>query len=128
MSDITRIQVSGESAYEIVVGRALLKQVAEAIGDKAKKVLVVHPVALSQSAEQNLSELIGDELNNVALVEDSSTVARPRPPDRRRRSVSAPSAAASRRTTPGCSVGKDGVTKRVMVKLQGAGLARVGQR
>ena len=58
MSDITRIKVSGESAYGIVVGRALLKQVAEAIGDRAKKVLVVHPVALSQSAEQLRESLV----------------------------------------------------------------------
>jgi 3-dehydroquinate synthase len=58
MSDNTRIQVSGESAYEIVVGRALLKQVAEAIGGRAKKVLVVHPVALSQSAEQLRESLV----------------------------------------------------------------------
>ncbi|MEY4492638.1 MAG: hypothetical protein RL085_1049 [Actinomycetota bacterium] len=66
MSDITRIKVSGESAYEIVVGRALLKQVAEAIGDKAKKVLVVHPVALSQSAEQ-LREALVDSGFEVLL-------------------------------------------------------------
>ena len=52
MSDITRIAVTGESGYEILVGRALLSHVAEAIGEKTKKVLVVHPVALSQSAEQ----------------------------------------------------------------------------
>jgi 3-dehydroquinate synthase len=66
MSDITRIKVSGESAYEIVVGRALLKQVAEAIGDKAKKVLVVHPVALSQSAEK-LREALVDSGFEVLL-------------------------------------------------------------
>ena len=66
MSDITRIKVSGESAYEIVVGRALLTQVAEAIGDKAKKVLVVHPVALSQSAER-LREALVDSGFEVLL-------------------------------------------------------------
>lgn len=66
MSDITRIKVGGESAYEIVVGRALLKQVAEAIGEKAKKVLVVHPVALSQSAEQ-LREALVDSGFEVLL-------------------------------------------------------------
>jgi 3-dehydroquinate synthase len=66
MNDITRIKVSGESAYEIVVGRALLKQVAEAIGDKAKKVLVVHPIALSQSAEQ-LREALVDSGFEVLL-------------------------------------------------------------
>ena len=66
MSDITRIAVTGDSAYQIVVGRALLSHVAEAIGEKAKKVLVIHPVALSQSAEK-LRESLAESGYEVLL-------------------------------------------------------------
>jgi 3-dehydroquinate synthase len=58
MNDLTKIQVTGESAYEILIGRALLDEVALALGDKAKKVLIVHPVALTQSAEQLRERLV----------------------------------------------------------------------
>lgn len=56
----TIIQVSGESNYQVLVGRAMLGEVATAIGDKARKVLIVHPVALSQSAEALREKLIDD--------------------------------------------------------------------
>ncbi|MEY4493960.1 MAG: hypothetical protein RL570_75 [Actinomycetota bacterium] len=51
MSTATEIKVSGVDPYEIVIGRALLGEVAKGLGDKVKKVLVVHPVALTASAE-----------------------------------------------------------------------------
>lgn len=65
MSEIKTIQVTGESNYEIVVGRALLGEVAAAIGDKAKKVLVVHPVALTASAEQLREQLIASGFETI---------------------------------------------------------------
>jgi 3-dehydroquinate synthase len=58
MNDLTRIEVVGENPYEIIVGRALLDEVAIALGEKAKKVLIVHPVALTQSAEQLRERLV----------------------------------------------------------------------
>lgn len=51
MSTATEIKVSGVDPYKIVIGRALLGEVAKGLGDKVKKVLVVHPVALTASAE-----------------------------------------------------------------------------
>lgn len=56
----TRIQIAGETNYDVLIGRAMLGEVAPAIGDKAKKVLIVHPVALSQSAETLREQLIAD--------------------------------------------------------------------
>jgi len=51
MSEITRIPVSGDSPYEVLVGRALLSEVGEALGASVQKVLVIHPEALSVSAD-----------------------------------------------------------------------------
>ena len=51
MSEITRIPVSGDSPYEVLVGRALLSEVGEALGAGVQKVLVIHPEALSVSAD-----------------------------------------------------------------------------
>jgi 3-dehydroquinate synthase len=47
----TTISVTGDSAYEIVVGRALLGDVVASVGTKATKVLVVHQTALQASAD-----------------------------------------------------------------------------
>lgn len=51
MNDVTRIPVSGDSPYEVVVGRNLLDEIAPALGASVQKVLVVHPEALSVSAD-----------------------------------------------------------------------------
>lgn len=51
MTSTTRITVSGDSPYEISIGRALLGEVPEALGKDVSKVLIVHPVALTTSAE-----------------------------------------------------------------------------
>jgi 3-dehydroquinate synthase len=45
------IQVGGDNPYEIVIGRSLLSEVAASLGSKVSKVLIVHPVALTASAE-----------------------------------------------------------------------------
>ena len=60
MSAPTVIKVSGVDPYEIVIGRALLSEVAVALGDKVRKVLVVHPVALTASAELLRESLVAD--------------------------------------------------------------------
>jgi 3-dehydroquinate synthase len=49
---MTRIKITGESNYEVVVGRGLLEEVAPALGKNVAKVLIIHPVALTTSAEQ----------------------------------------------------------------------------
>jgi len=55
----TRIRVEGERPYEVVVGRHLLGELPGMLGDKVRKVLLVHPGALATSAEamrEDLSE------------------------------------------------------------------------
>lgn len=51
MSEKTVIEVSGDSPYSVVIGRALLGEVPLALGKSVSKVLIVHPVGLSPSAE-----------------------------------------------------------------------------
>jgi 3-dehydroquinate synthase len=45
------ITISGDLSCEIVIGRALLEEVCNSVSKNATKVLVVHPVGLSPSAE-----------------------------------------------------------------------------
>ena len=55
----TRIRVEGERPYEVVVGRHLLGELPGLLGEKVRKVLLVHPGALATSAEamrEDLSE------------------------------------------------------------------------
>jgi type IV pilus assembly protein PilB len=80
-----RVVVLAKRAHKVAVAIAdptqtqLLDQVKFQTGLPVDPVVVLLPQLidligkLSQSAEQNLSELIGDELDNVALVEDSNT-------------------------------------------------------
>ena len=44
---VTRIHVGGADPYDVLVGRQLLGELAGLIGDKAKRVAVVHPEALA---------------------------------------------------------------------------------
>lgn len=55
---ITKISVAGVDPYEIVVGRALLEEVGNALGEKVQKVLVIHSEALSVSAEALRESLV----------------------------------------------------------------------
>lgn len=45
------ITVSPSNPYPVIIGRALLGELAPLLGDKVAKVLVIHPVGLSTSAE-----------------------------------------------------------------------------
>ena len=47
----TIISVSGNSNYDVVIGRSLLNEVSKHIGDAVRKILVIHPVALTATAE-----------------------------------------------------------------------------
>lgn len=51
MSAIKRITVGTENPYDVLIGRSLLEDVASCFSDKTKKILIIHPVALTQSAE-----------------------------------------------------------------------------
>lgn len=60
MNDITRITVTGDSPYDVLVGRALLGEVGKNLGTGVKKVLIVHPEALSVSAEALRESLVAE--------------------------------------------------------------------
>jgi len=57
VAEIRRIVVGGEIAYPVVIGRNLLSEVPKLLIG-AKKVLVVHPVGLTVSAEQLRDSLL----------------------------------------------------------------------
>lgn len=76
MSDIKRISVTGENGYDILIGRALLSEVAPALSG-VKKVLIVHPVALTASAELLREQLLTDGFEAIlAGVPDSEDAKR----------------------------------------------------
>src|SRR5690606_36653302 len=47
----TRVRVAGEQPYDVVVGRHLLGELPAMLGDRVRRVLVVHPAALAATAE-----------------------------------------------------------------------------
>ncbi len=51
MSEATRIPVGGDQPYEVVVGEHLLGELPGLLGERVRRVLVVHPGALRASAE-----------------------------------------------------------------------------
>ncbi|MEN9748296.1 MAG: hypothetical protein RLZZ603_988 [Actinomycetota bacterium] len=57
-ADITRITVTGDSPYDVLVGRALLGEVGKALGAGVQKVLIVHPEALTASADALRDNLV----------------------------------------------------------------------
>jgi 3-dehydroquinate synthase len=66
------IQVSGQDPYEILIGRALLNEVPATLGTSVKKVLIVHPIALTASAEALRETLEGAGFESIlAGVPDS---------------------------------------------------------
>lgn len=62
MSDITRIEVTGQDGYEILVGRGLLREIRPVIASTVQKVLLIHPLALQTSADVLAEELRGTGL------------------------------------------------------------------
>lgn len=54
---ITEIRVTGESEYPIYVGRGLTGKIAEALGDRVNKVLIVHTPTVGRIAEDLRLEL-----------------------------------------------------------------------
>jgi len=51
MTQTTRITVSGDAPYDVLIGRALLDEVGASLGSAVQKVLVIHPESLSVSAD-----------------------------------------------------------------------------
>ena len=62
MSELTRIPVAGNDPYDVVVGRGLLHEIKPHLPETAKKVLLVHPLALQTSAD-----LVAEELRATGL-------------------------------------------------------------
>ena len=58
MTAIKRIAVGGEKPYEVLIGRSMLDDVSSCFSEKTKKILIVHPVALTQSAEALREKLL----------------------------------------------------------------------
>jgi 3-dehydroquinate synthase len=62
LSEITRIHVTGEEPYEVLVGRGLLGEIRPLIPSTVQKVLLIHPIALQTSAD-----VLADELRQGGL-------------------------------------------------------------
>ena len=76
MTELRRIPVGGATPYEVVIGRNLLDQVPSMLTG-AKKVMIVHPVGLSVSAEALRDSLIDSRFEVVlAGVPDSEDAKR----------------------------------------------------
>ncbi|MFI7385784.1 3-dehydroquinate synthase [Streptomyces sp. NPDC049813] len=71
MSDeVTRIQVGGTAGtdpYEVLVGRQLLGELGSLIGDRAKRVAIVHPEALAETGEALRADLAEQGFEAVAI-------------------------------------------------------------
>ena len=77
MTELKRITVSGDSPYDVLIGRGLLNEVAPALGAGVQKVLVIHPVALAASAEALREALVSAGLEAIlAGVPDSEDAKR----------------------------------------------------
>ncbi|WP_079085169.1 3-dehydroquinate synthase [Streptomyces dysideae] len=69
-SQVTRIQVGGTAGsepYEVLVGRQLLGELGGLIGDKAKRVAVIHPEALAETGDALRADLVGQGYEAVAI-------------------------------------------------------------
>lgn len=63
------ISVSGQSGYDITIGRDILDQVAPALDAGVRKVLVIHPPTLADRAAQLRDRLMADGGRQVLLAE-----------------------------------------------------------
>jgi 3-dehydroquinate synthase len=67
---VTRIQVGGTAGsepYEVLVGRQLLGELAGLIGDRVKRVAVIHPEALAETGDALRADLAGQGYEAVAI-------------------------------------------------------------
>lgn len=77
MSSPKIIQVSGTDPYDVLIGRALLGEVPGALGSQVSKALIIHPVALTASAELLRETLVAAGIEAIlAGVPDSEDAKR----------------------------------------------------
>ncbi len=62
----TRITVGGDAPYDVLVGRGLLGEIAALVGQRATRVLVMHPRALRTTGEAVRTELLGAGYEAIA--------------------------------------------------------------
>lgn len=70
VNDVTRIRIGGTAGsepYEVLVGRQLLGELAGLVGDRAKRVAVVHPEALAETGEALRADLAGQGYEAIAI-------------------------------------------------------------
>ncbi|MFH9724735.1 3-dehydroquinate synthase [Streptomyces sp. NPDC017254] len=79
--EVTRIHVAGSAGtdpYEVLVGRQLLGELPTLIGDRAKRVAVIHPEALADTGEALRADLAEQGYEAVAIqvpnAEEAKTV------------------------------------------------------
>ncbi|MFF9686597.1 3-dehydroquinate synthase [Streptomyces sp. NPDC014623] len=77
----TRIQIAGTAGtdpYEVLVGRRLLGELPSLIGDRAKRVAVLHPEALAETGEAVREDLAAQGYEAIAIqlpnAEEAKTV------------------------------------------------------
>ncbi|MER6102287.1 3-dehydroquinate synthase [Streptomyces sp. NPDC001832] len=77
----TRIQIAGSAGsdpYEVLVGRQLLGELPTLIGDRAKRVAVLHPEALAETGEAVRQDLVEQGYEAIAIqlpnAEEAKTV------------------------------------------------------
>ncbi|MFE1952628.1 MULTISPECIES: 3-dehydroquinate synthase [Streptomyces] len=67
---ITRVQIAGTAGtdpYEVLVGRQLLGELGALIGDKAKRVAIVHPEALAETGDALRADLAEQGFEAIAI-------------------------------------------------------------
>ncbi|MYW65008.1 3-dehydroquinate synthase [Streptomyces sp. SID8379] len=67
---ITRIQVGGTAGtdpYEVLVGRQLLGELGQLIGERVKRVAIVHPEALAETGEALRTDLAEQGFEAIAI-------------------------------------------------------------
>jgi 3-dehydroquinate synthase len=75
-SDVTTIAVGGADPYDILIGRGLLPRIAEQLGTKVAKVLIVHPPTLGAKANALRDSLQGSYEVLLAEVPDAEDAKR----------------------------------------------------
>ncbi|HEY0259811.1 MAG TPA: 3-dehydroquinate synthase [Lacisediminihabitans sp.] len=70
---ITTITVSGESPYDVSIGRGILNTLPTIIGTEARKVLIVHPPTLAARATALRESLLGDYEVLLAEIPDAES-------------------------------------------------------
>ncbi|MEP6479591.1 MAG: 3-dehydroquinate synthase [Rhodoglobus sp.] len=77
MSDTTTIHVGGDDGYDVLVGRGILAGIAEQLGTKVAKVLIVHPPtvgAMATALRESLLDRYEVILAEVPDAEDAKRV------------------------------------------------------